>query len=249
LTEIACVRVIAIQVPPTVVSPAAHRVLPISHHNSHPAKSVRIGCGYQSAPEGITLLHFIVLKRYIQWGLKFQSSRKEQIMTDKEIQKVIEEINSRLNALAEQQLTLATTANQLSKFIFNSETLLEVVPKPESREASNFLLDRFLQHSKNYRKYAATEGRWALDCLATEEALDSMRATTAEGKSAVAGIAEMVVRESIRRGKEITNATTKFVGMVVSFLMESNGYRQIGKVSPIPCGPFTKGQIYRLIES
>ena len=62
-------------------------------------------------------------------------------------------------------------------------------------------------------------------------------------------IAELVVRESRLRGKDITDATTKFVGLVVSFLMESNGYRQTGKAGPVHCDPFTKGQIYQLIEN
>jgi len=65
----------------------------------------------------------------------------------------------------------------------------------------------------------------------------------------VDAIAELVVRESRLRGKDITDATTKFVGLVVSFLMESNGYRQTGKAGPVHCDPFTKGQIYQLIEN
>jgi maltooligosyltrehalose synthase len=171
-----------------------------------------------------------------------QIAQKEDVMTIEEIHKLIEEISTKLNALAEQQLSLATTVNQLS------EALLEVARNQESREASNRLLEGYLQHSMNYRKYAATKGRWTLDPLATEEAQDLMTAATAEGRSAVAAIAKLVVRESRRRGEEITDATTKFVGLVVSFLMESNGYAQTGRVGPIHCNPFTKGRIYQLID-
>lgn len=172
-----------------------------------------------------------------------QIAQKAEVMKLEEIQKLIEEINTKLNALAEQILTLATTVNQLSK------ALLEFTRNDESREASNRLLEAYLQHSMNYRNYAATTGRWTLAVLAAEEAQDLMTAATAEGRSAVDAIAELVVRESRRRGKEITDATTKFVGLVVSFLMESNGYRQTGKVGPVHSDPFTKGQIYQLIES
>ena len=170
-------------------------------------------------------------------------------MTNPEIQKLIEEINTKLNTVMKELLTLSTLMNQVSTLSSNCVALLEVTRSYESRQASNRLLEAFVQHSRNYRKYAATKGRWTLDYLATEEALDSMRAATAEGLSAVAGIAEREVQESIRREKEITDADTKFIGMVVSFLMQSNGYRLTDEVGPIPCKPFTKGQIYQLIGS
>jgi hypothetical protein len=160
-----------------------------------------------------------------------------------------EEFHKRITALAQQQLALATFVNQLSVSLANSEESLEVAPKPESREASNRLLEAFVHHSRNYRKYAATKGRWALDYLATEEALGSMRTATAEGLSAVAGIAEREVQESIRRGKQITDTDTKFIGMVVSFLMQSNGFRKTGMRGSIPFAPFTKGQLYEQIEN
>jgi hypothetical protein len=182
-------------------------------------------------------------------GTEYKIAQKEKVMTDEEIQKLIEEINTRLNALAERQLTLATTVNELRTLSSSSEALLEDAHNHESRELSNRLLEAFVEHSRNYRKYAATKGRWALDYLATEEALGSMRAATAEGLSAVAGIAEREVQECIRRGREITDADTKFIGMVVSFLMQSNGYRLTDEVGPIPCKPFTKGRIYQLIEN
>jgi hypothetical protein len=59
-----------------------------------------------------------------------------------------------------------------------------------------------------------------------------MRAATAEGLSAVAGIAEREVREFIGPEKEITDADAKFIGMVVSVVMRSNGYRQTDETGP-----------------
>jgi hypothetical protein len=158
-----------------------------------------------------------------------------------------EELQKQINALAQQQLALATAVNQLSTLSSNSETLLEVAPNPKSCEGLTSSLDDFVTHSRNYKNYARARGRWIFGFLTSQAALDSLRAATAKGLPAVAGIAESVVQQSICDGKELTEVDRQFIGSVVRFRMEANGYRKTGRQGFIPYEPFTKGQLYQQI--
>jgi hypothetical protein len=64
---------------------------------------------------------------------------------------------------------------------------------------------------------------------------------------AVAGIAESVVQRCVCGGKELTEVDRQFIGAVVRYRMEANGYRKMGKQGYIPYKPFTKGQLYQQI--
>jgi hypothetical protein len=160
-----------------------------------------------------------------------------------------EEFHKQIDALAQQQLALATVVNQLSMLLSNSEGLLEVAPNPESRGDSISSLEDFVRQSRNYKNYAITAGRWIFDFLTSQAALDSLMAATGEGLPAVAGIAESVIHESIRGGKELTEFDRQFIGAVVRFRMEANGFRKTGMRGLIPYEPFTKGQLYEQIEN
>jgi hypothetical protein len=169
-----------------------------------------------------------------------ESLGKETHMTNAEMQKNID-------VLAQQQLALATAVNRLSTSSFNSETPLEVDPQPESRGDLTSALEDFTTRSRNYKVYARTRGHWIFRILTPQSALESMIAATAEGLPAVAGIAESVVQQSIRAGTELTGVDRQFVGSVVRYRMEANGYRKAEKKGFIPCAPFTKGQLYQQI--
>ena len=160
-----------------------------------------------------------------------------------------EEFHEQINALAHQQLALATAVDQLSMFLSNNEALVEVAPNLESREDSSSLLEDFVRHSRNYKNFATTRGRWIIGFLTSQAALDSLKAATAKGLPAVAGIAESVVQQSVRGGKELTEVDRQFIGSVVRFRMEADGYRKTGKRGVIPYEPFTTGQVYQQIEN
>lgn len=155
-----------------------------------------------------------------------------------------EEFHKQIVALAQHQLALATVVNKLSMLLSNGEGLLEVAPNPESLGDSISSLEDFVRQSPNYKNYAITEGRWIFDFLTPQTALDCLMAAAGEGLPAVAGIAESVIRESIRGGKKLTKLDRQFIGAVVRFLMEANGFRKTGMRGLIPYAPFTKGQLY-----
>jgi hypothetical protein len=157
-----------------------------------------------------------------------------------------EELQRQINALVRLQFALATAVNQLSALSSN-EALLEVAPNPQSFEDLTSSLQDFVMQSRNYKNYARTQGRWIFSFLTSQAALDSLEAATAKNLPAVAGIAESVIQESIRRGRELTDVDRQFIGAVVRFLMEANGYRKTGRHGFITYKPFTKGQLYQQI--
>jgi hypothetical protein len=165
-------------------------------------------------------------------------------MKNAEKQLLIEEITARLYALLEQQSPV-TNDSEVETSTSSSNLKLDALRDDGWSEAAIELLERYLEHSTNYRKFAIRSGRLVFNGLATAEALDSMLAATAEGKSAVVGGAPKVAQEYQRLGEEISSATRILVGLVSSYLMDSNDFEQTGTVGPIDCSPFTRGQIYR----
>ena len=114
---------------------------------------------------------------------------------------------------------------------------------PETTEGKE-LLESFTKRGRNYRHYARTARRWLLDVLASPAALELMRSAAELGLPAVAKIAEMVIREAALQGRTLTNTDRQFVGAVVCFVMEENGYRKTGRRGIVFARPFTQGHIY-----
>ena len=160
-----------------------------------------------------------------------------------------QELQEQINALSQQQLALAKAVNQLGTLSSNGGTPLEVDPHSESSEDFISALQDFTTRSRNYKNYARTRGRWLFRFLTSPAALDSMRAATAKGLPAVAGIAESVVQLSVRGGNELTAVDRQFIGSIVRYRMEAIGYRKAEKKGPIPFHPFTQGQLYQQIAN
>jgi hypothetical protein len=165
---------------------------------------------------------------------------ERKLMTNEQLQKQI-------NALTQHQPVLAAAVNQLSTLSSNNEIALELDSSSKSCGDLTSSIEDFAARTRNYKHYVRTRGRWMFDFLTSQAALDLLRAATVKGLPAVAGIAESVMQQSISGREELTDVHRQFIGAVVRYRMEANGYRKTGKEGYIPYKPFTKGQLYRQI--
>jgi hypothetical protein len=107
--------------------------------------------------------------------------------------------------------------------------------------------DDFASFYPQYGKLALGEGRFLFDLLSSPTAHLKAKITTLDlDMPAVAGVAKDVAAACSAHAIELDSFKKQFVGAVVCFVMERNGFKKTNTKRAIPHPAFKKGEFYEL---
>lgn len=108
-------------------------------------------------------------------------------------------------------------------------------------------LTDFASSYPQYKTLALGTGRFLFDLLTSPVAHTKAKVATLDlDLPAVAGVAKDVVAACAEHGVELDSFRKQFVGAVVCFSMERNGFKKTNTKRAIPHPAFKKGEFYEL---
>jgi hypothetical protein len=113
------------------------------------------------------------------------------------------ELHKQMGELAQHLLALATSVNRLNTPNGEAQQIEEALSRETQGNAIRLLEDLVRQRPR-YKNYATGRDYRIVGLLSSPIAQDALRVATAEGRPAVAGIAESLVQDAVRGGWELT---------------------------------------------
>lgn len=105
-------------------------------------------------------------------------------------------------------------------------------------------VEDFSKAYPQYAPFALADGNFLFQLINTPVSFVKMSVVSNLGLSAVYGIAEECSKLAKQEDKPLSNFTKQYIGAVICFLMESNGYSKSGKKKSVNHPEFSKGEIY-----